>query len=96
MAKRTGQIAPAPEYQGGYPPGEIEQTCTLEPFYTHNLNITAMRQPPGGGNVLAPIFFDHVFLTILELLFLALVPLLNRTKKTTDTGIDFGSGITFG
>jgi hypothetical protein len=55
-----------------------------------------MRQPPCGGNALAPAFFDHVFLTVLELFFLALVPLLNRTKKTADTGIDFGSGITFG
>jgi hypothetical protein len=60
------------------------------------LDITAIDRPPSGGSPLASTFFDHVFLTILELLFLALVPLLNRTKKTTDTGIDFGSGIALG
>jgi hypothetical protein len=60
------------------------------------LNITATDQSPSGDSPLASTFFDHVFLTILELLFLALVPLLNRTEKSTDSGIDFGSGIALG
>jgi hypothetical protein len=60
------------------------------------LDITTTDQSPSGDSPLASTFFDHVFLTILELLFLALVPLLDRTKKTTDTGIDFGSGTALG
>jgi hypothetical protein len=48
------------------------------------------------GQKLPSTFFDDILLAILELFLLAFIPLLDRAKEATNTGVYFGFGTAFG